>query len=84
MRALNELALARGQILAQMATAWVLRDGRVSSALIGASRRAQISELAGALRNLEFSDEELAAIDQHALDGGINLWQRPSTDQRPA
>lgn len=83
-RALNELALARGQSLAQMATAWVLRDGRVSSALIGASRPAQIAELAGALRNLAFSAEELAAIDQHAVDGGINLWQRPSTDQRPA
>ncbi|CAM3670309.1 L-glyceraldehyde 3-phosphate reductase [Polaromonas hydrogenivorans] len=83
-RALNELALARGQSLAQMATAWVLRDGRVTSALIGASRPAQIAELVGALRNLEFSAEELAAIDQHAVDGGINLWQRPSTDQRPA
>ena len=83
-RALNELALARGQSLAQMATSWVLRDGRVSSALIGASRPAQITELVGALRNLQFSAEELAAIDQHAIDGGINLWQRPSTDQRPA
>ncbi|MEO8118092.1 MAG: L-glyceraldehyde 3-phosphate reductase [Rhodoferax sp.] len=83
-RALNEIAQARGQSLAQMATAWVLRDARVTSALIGASRPAQITELAGALQNLQFSAEELAAIDQHAVDGGINLWQRPSTDQRPA
>lgn len=83
-RALNEIAQARGQSLAQMATAWVLRDARVSSALIGASQPAQITELAGALHKLQFSAEELAAIDQYAVDGGINLWQRPSTDQRPA
>ncbi|MGB4361634.1 MAG: L-glyceraldehyde 3-phosphate reductase [Rhodoferax sp.] len=83
-RALNEIAQARGQSLAQMATAWVLRDARVSSALIGASQPAQITELADALHKLQFSAEELAAIDQHAVDGGINLWQRPSTDQRPA
>ena len=82
-RALNDMALARGQSLAQMATAWVLRDARVSSALIGASSAAQITELAGALQNLNFSGNELIAIDQHAVDGGINLWQRPSTDQRP-
>jgi L-glyceraldehyde 3-phosphate reductase len=83
-RALNDIAQARGQSLAQMAVAWVLRDARVSSALIGASRPEQITELAGAVQKLEFSADELAAIDQHAVDGGINLWQRPSTDQRPA
>jgi L-glyceraldehyde 3-phosphate reductase len=83
-RALNEIALARGQSLAQMATAWVLRDARVTSALIGASRPEQITELVAAMQNLHFSTAELAAIDQHAVDGGINLWQRPSTDQRPA
>ena len=83
-RALNQIALERGQSLAQMATAWVLRDKRVTSALIGASRPAQIIELVGALNKLEFSAEELAAIDQHAVEGGINLWQRPATDQRPA
>jgi L-glyceraldehyde 3-phosphate reductase len=83
-RALNEMALARGQSLAQMATAWVLRDPRVTSALIGASRPEQIVELVGALKNAHFSAEELAAIDQHAVDGGINLWKRPSTDQRLA
>jgi L-glyceraldehyde 3-phosphate reductase len=83
-RALNDIAQARGQSLAQMAVAWVLRDARVSSALIGASRPEQITELAGAVQKLEFSADELAAIEQHSVDGGINLWQRPSTDQRPA
>jgi len=83
-RALNDIAQARGQSLAQMAVAWVLRDARVSSALIGASRPEQITELAGAVQKLEFPADELAAIEQYAVDGGINLWQRPSTDQRPA
>ena len=82
--ALNEIAQARGQTLAQMAVAWVLRDARVTSALIGASQPAQIVDLAGAMKNLAFTNAELATIDQHAVDGGINLWQRPSTDQRPA
>jgi len=77
-RALNDTALARGQSLAQMATAWVLRDARVTSALIGASKPEQITELLGALKNLTFSPEELARIDQQAVDGGINLWQRSS------
>jgi L-glyceraldehyde 3-phosphate reductase len=81
--ALNEIAKARGQTLAQMATAWVLRDARVTSALIGASRPEQIVDLAGAMARLDFTPQELAAIDQHAVDGGINLWQKPSTDQRP-
>ncbi|WP_293605212.1 L-glyceraldehyde 3-phosphate reductase [Polaromonas sp. UBA4122] len=83
-RALNELARARGQSLAQMAIAWVLRDPRVTSALIGASRPEQIVELAGALQQLTFSAQELAAIDQNAVEGGINLWQRSCTDQRLA
>src|SRR5271154_3041661 len=82
-RALNEIAGSRGQTLAQMAVSWVLRDPRVTSALIGASRPEQIVELAGAMKRLQFSPEELAAIDQHAVEGGINLWQKPSTDQRP-
>jgi len=82
-RALNDIAQARGQSLAQMATAWVLRDARVTSALIGASSPAQITDLVGALRHLDFTGDELKAIDQHAVEGGINLWQRPSTDQRP-
>jgi L-glyceraldehyde 3-phosphate reductase len=80
-KALNEMALARGQSLAQMAVAWVLRDKRVTSALIGASSSAQIVELVGALKQPSFTSEELAAIDQHAIEGGINLWQKPSTDQ---
>ena len=83
-RALNEIAQARGQSLAQMATAWVLRDGKVTSALIGASKPAQITELLGALKNLSFSADELAAIDQQAVEGGINLWQRSSAEPRPA
>jgi L-glyceraldehyde 3-phosphate reductase len=82
-RALNGIAQARGQSLAQMAVAWVLRHPGMTSALIGASRPEQIVELVGALKNLAFSADELATIDQHAVDGGINLWKRPSTDQRP-
>jgi L-glyceraldehyde 3-phosphate reductase len=82
-RALDDMAQARGQTLAQMAVAWVLRDPRVTTALIGASRPAQIVDLAGAMARLDFTPDELAAIDQHAVDGGINLWQKPSTDQRP-
>jgi len=81
-RALNAIAQARGQSLAQMAVAWVLRQPGMSSALIGASKPEQITELVGALDNLHFSADELTAIDQHAVDGGINLWKKPSTDQR--
>jgi L-glyceraldehyde 3-phosphate reductase len=62
--------------------AWVLRHPGMTSALIGASRPEQIVELVGALKRLDFSADELSAIDQHAIDGGINLWKRPSTDQR--
>jgi L-glyceraldehyde 3-phosphate reductase len=81
--ALNAIAQARGQSLAQMAIAWVLRDARVTTALIGASKPAQIVDLVGAMKNLGFTASELAAIDQHAVEGGINLWKKPSTDQRP-
>ncbi|KQQ54662.1 L-glyceraldehyde 3-phosphate reductase [Pseudomonas sp. Leaf127] len=77
-RALNEIARSRGQSLAQMALAWTLRDPRVTSALIGASRPEQIIENVAALNNLAFSAEELAAIDRFAVEGGINLWARPS------
>jgi L-glyceraldehyde 3-phosphate reductase len=66
-----------------MATAWVLRDARVTSALIGASKPSQIVDLAGAMKGLVFSADELAAIEQYAVEGGINLWKKPSTDQRP-
>jgi L-glyceraldehyde 3-phosphate reductase len=82
-RALDGIARQRGQSLAQMAVAWVLRHPQVTSALIGASRPQQITELAGALGQLDFSREELEAIDRHAVEGGVNLWKRPSTDQRP-
>jgi L-glyceraldehyde 3-phosphate reductase len=75
-RALNEMARARGQSLAQMALSWTLRDPRVTSALIGASSVAQLDDSLGALANLEFSAEELEGIDQHAVDAGINLWAR--------
>ena len=77
-RALNEIARSRGQSLAQLALAWTLRDPRVTSALIGASRPEQIVENVGALSNLAFSPEELALIDRHAVEGGINLWEKPS------
>jgi L-glyceraldehyde 3-phosphate reductase len=82
-RRLNEIAKARGQSLAQMAIAWVLRDPRVTSAVIGASRPEQIVDNVGALRRLEFSDQELADIDRFAQEGGVNLWERPSRDLPP-
>jgi L-glyceraldehyde 3-phosphate reductase len=82
-KALNEIAKKRGQSLAQMALAWTLRDPRVTSALLGASSPAQIRENVGALKNMDFTRDELVAIDQHAVDGGLNLWEKPSTDQRP-
>ena len=81
-RALNEIAKERGQSLAQMALAWVLRDPRVTSTLIGASSADQIRENVIALDRLEFSTDELAAIDRHAQEGGVDLWRSPSTDQR--
>ncbi len=77
-RALAALAADRGQSLAQMALAWTLRDPRVTSTLIGASSVAQLEANVGALAHLEFSGDELAAIDAHAVDGGINLWARSS------
>jgi len=78
-KALNQHAGQRGQTLAQMAIAWVLRDPRVTTALIGASSVAQLEDSYGALDNLEFSSEELAEIDAYAQDGGINLWARSSS-----
>jgi L-glyceraldehyde 3-phosphate reductase len=77
-RALNGIAQERGQTLAQMAIAWTLRDPRVTSSLIGASSVAQLEDSLGALDNLDFSDEELATIDGHAVDAGINLWKASS------
>ncbi len=81
-RALDEIAKRRGQSLAQMAYAWVLRDPRVTSTLVGASSPAQVVENVGALANLAFSPEELTEIDRYAVDSGVNLWEKPSTDQR--
>jgi L-glyceraldehyde 3-phosphate reductase len=78
-RALNDLAASRGQTLAQLALAWVLRDARVTSALIGASSVGQLEDSVAAIDRLDFTDEELVAIDRHAVDGGINLWEGPST-----
>jgi L-glyceraldehyde 3-phosphate reductase len=79
-RALNELAAGRGQSLAQMAIAWVLRDDRVTSALVGASSVAQLEDSLGALDRLDFTDEELAQIDRYATDAGLNLWARSSAE----
>lgn len=81
-RALNEIARGRGQTLAQMAYAWVLRDPRVTTTLIGASSAAQVRENIAALDNLAFSPEELADIDRYAVEGGVNRWEKPSRDQR--
>jgi L-glyceraldehyde 3-phosphate reductase len=78
-RALNAIAQRRGQTLAQMAIAWVLRDPRVTSALVGASSVTQLEDSLAAVDNLEFSDGELNEIDVHAVEGGINLWEEPST-----
>jgi len=77
-RALDRIARERGQTLAQMAIAWVLRKPAITSALIGASRWQQIEECLGALGNLRFSDAELAAIDRHAIEGNLNIWAESS------
>ena len=73
-RALNDIAARRGQTLAQMAIAWVLRGNRITSALIGASSAAQVVDCVGSLANRNFSDAELAEIDHYAVEAGINLW----------
>ncbi|MYM74099.1 L-glyceraldehyde 3-phosphate reductase [Duganella sp. FT134W] len=78
-RGLNEIAKRRGQTLAQMALAWVLRDERITSTLIGASNATQIRENVAALQNLSFSAEELAQIDAQAQEGAINLWAGSSS-----
>jgi L-glyceraldehyde 3-phosphate reductase len=74
-QALNEIAKGRGQTLAQMAIAWVLRDNRVTTALIGARNVEQLDNSLDAVKKLEFTDAELKEIDSHALDGGIDLWK---------
>ncbi|NNE88920.1 MAG: L-glyceraldehyde 3-phosphate reductase [Silicimonas sp.] len=78
---LNDIAQARGQTLAQMAIAWVLRGGRVTTALIGASKVSQIEDCVGAVANTDFTSDELAAIDALAVDDNmINLWSMSSED----
>ena len=76
---LNEIAAQRGQTLAQMAIAWVLKDDRVTTALVGASSVTQLEDSYGALSNRAFTKEELKAIDVFAQDGGINIWSLSST-----
>jgi L-glyceraldehyde 3-phosphate reductase len=78
-RALNEIARQRGQSLAQLALAWALRDPRVTSVLIGASSVKQLEDNVAALDHLELGADELAAIDRHAVEGGIDLWRGSST-----
>jgi L-glyceraldehyde 3-phosphate reductase len=77
-RALNDIAARRRQTLAQMALAWVLRDARVTSAVIGASSVEQLEDNVAALENLEFSDEELDEIDRYATESDINIWAASS------
>jgi L-glyceraldehyde 3-phosphate reductase len=79
-RALNELAAGRGQSLAQMAIAWVLRDARVTSALVGASSVEQLEANVAAVTRLDFTKEELAEIDRYATDSGVNIWARSSAE----
>ncbi len=74
-RALNDMARGRGQSLAQMAIAWVLRDQRVTSALIGARNVKQLDDSLDAVKNLQFTDDELKTIDRYAQEGGIDLWR---------
>ncbi len=86
-RALNAIAERRGQTLAQMALAWVLRGGRVTSALIGASRPEQVEDCVGALKNRDFTDAELAEIDtlrprrRHQPLGGLGRAQGPGAQE---
>ncbi|MFB9731675.1 L-glyceraldehyde 3-phosphate reductase [Ornithinimicrobium kibberense] len=75
LRALDEIASGRGQTLAQMALAWTLRDERMSSVLIGASSPEQLEQNVGALDRISFDEDELALIDRHAVDSGIDLWR---------
>ena len=77
-RALNEIAQERGQSLAQMAISWTLRDDRVTSALIGASSVGQLEENLAAAGRTSFTAQELAAIDRHAVEAGINIWAASS------
>ncbi len=77
-RSLNDIAAGRGQTLAQLAIAWVLRQPGITSALVGASSVKQLEDSAAAVTNLDFTDEELQRIDAVAVEGGLNLWAGPS------
>tara|TARA_R110002126_G_scaffold291729_1_gene456030 strand:+ start:12350 stop:13378 length:1029 start_codon:yes stop_codon:yes gene_type:complete len=79
-RQLDLIAKRRGQTLAQMAIAWVLRDGGITTALIGASRPQQVVDCAGAINNLTFTAQDLAEIDTYANEEGVNLWAKSSAD----
>ncbi|MFE0730655.1 L-glyceraldehyde 3-phosphate reductase [Streptomyces antibioticus] len=81
LRALNDIAERRGQTLAQMALAWALRDERVTSLVIGASRAGQVEQNVAALTNLSFTAEELAEIDKYAVEGGVDLWRQARTGE---
>lgn len=78
-RGLNAIAADRGQSLAQLALAWALRDSRVTSVLVGASSVRQLEDSLGALEHLDFTADELSAIDEHAVESGIDLWRESST-----
>jgi L-glyceraldehyde 3-phosphate reductase len=78
-RALNEIASGRGQTLAQMALAWVLRDQRVTSTLVGASSVEQLEQNVTALERLDFDAAELAEIDRYAVESGVDLWRGSSS-----
>jgi L-glyceraldehyde 3-phosphate reductase len=78
-RALGEIARARGQSIAQLALSWALRDPRVTSVLIGASSVAQLEENVAAAGHSEFTDEELAAIDRDAVESNLNIWATSSS-----
>jgi L-glyceraldehyde 3-phosphate reductase len=80
-RALTEIAEGRGQTLAQLAVAWVLRNSAVTSALVGASSVSQLEANVASIENLSFTDDELVAIDEHAVEVGINLWEPSSSIQ---
>ncbi|WP_417257467.1 L-glyceraldehyde 3-phosphate reductase [Celeribacter sp.] len=77
---LNDIAAKRGQTLAQMAIAWVLRNGGITTALIGASKPSQVVDCVGAIENLEFTEEELKLIDEYADEEKINLWAKSSEE----
>jgi L-glyceraldehyde 3-phosphate reductase len=83
-RALNAMAEQRGQTLAQMALAWVLRKGRLTTALIGASRAEQVRDCAAVVKNMDFTEAELQEIDATTVEGKVNLWAASSEREGPS